>query len=236
MLVFIPILLSICLIGGIKKRYLLYTIIFIFASAFIPIISTINHLFFNNENEVINLILNIKYLIIFLSVLLITIIITLLGLLNIIKGINEKFKIFFYWYIFFTSIILIGVTLSFPVNKYVLKEYQRDRLLIFFNPEFDRKGKGFHIIQSKNTIGNGGLFGKGWTKGELTQNYFLPEQATDFIYPVIAEEMGFIGTLIILLLYSLIFYRGINILFNSKDYTNAYIITGILAMLLFHIL
>ncbi|HOJ63302.1 MAG TPA: rod shape-determining protein RodA [Spirochaetota bacterium] len=236
MLVFIPILLAICFMAGIKKRYLLYTILFIFAVAFIPTITAINHLFFNNENEIINLILNIKYITIFLTIILITIIISIFALFNIIKGIDERFRIFFYWYVFFASIILIGITISFPVNKYVLKEYQRDRLLIFFNPEFDKKGKGFHIIQSKNTIGNGGLLGKGWTKGDLTQNYFLPEQATDFIYPVIAEEMGFIGSLLIVLLYSLIFFRGLTILFNAKDYINAYIVTGILAMLLFHIL
>ena len=107
--------------------------------------------------------------------------------------------------------------------------------MIFFNPNFDPKGKGYNIIQSRTTIGNGGLFGQGWCKGEQIQNFFLPEQATDFIYPVIAEEKGFLGSLLILFLYSLIFFRGFYIIINTRYYWEAYVIIGILSMYLFHI-
>lgn len=235
MLVFIPIVLVISFMAGIKKRYIIYTLLFIFSITIIPVATSINHLFFNDENELIYLLLNPKYIIIVFSTLIATLIIALLAYFNVIKGINDKFRLFFYWYIFFMSIFIIGGALSYPVDRYILKGYQKDRLLIFFNPEFDPKDKGFHIIQSKNTIGNGGLLGKGWTKGELTQNYFLPEQATDFIYPVIAEEKGYLGSLIILILYGLIFFRGFHIVLNAKDNWSAYVIIGLMSMLLFHI-
>ena len=205
MLVYIPVFLVLSFIAGIKRRYIIYSVLFIFFIAVIPVITSINHLFFNDENEIIYLLLNLKYILIVFSVLIFTLILSVLAYFNIIKGIDERFRIIFYWYIFFISVVIIAGALSYPVNRYVLKGYQKDRLLIFFNPEYDPKGKGFHIIQSRNTIGNGGLLGKGWTKGELTQNYFLPEQATDFIYAVIAEERGYIGSIILLLLYALLF-------------------------------
>ena len=235
LLVYFPILLFVSFIAGIKKRYLLYTILFLFFISFIPIITSINKLFFNNENETMNLLTNTRYVIISLSLLSISLMLPGLAYFNVIKNIGEKFKKYFYWYLFFGSIVLIGLTISYPTNSFVLQQYQKDRLMIFFNPNFDPKGKGYNIIQSRTTIGNGGLFGQGWCKGEQIQNFFLPEQATDFIYPVIAEEKGFLGSLLILFLYSLIFFRGFYIIINTRYYWEAYVIIGILSMYLFHI-
>ena len=141
----------------------------------------------------------------------------------------------FYWFLFGISALFIGLLISFPVNHY-LKPYQKDRIIIFLNPNVNPKDKGYNIIQSINTIGNGGIFGKGWCKGEQIQNFFLPEQATDFIFPVIAEEKGFFGCLFILFLYSLIFYRGLYIVLSARYYWQSYLVLGFLAMLLYHIL
>jgi len=131
--------------------------------------------------------------------------------------------------------MIFGLAMSYPVNKF-LKPYQKDRLLIFFNPSVDEKGSGYHIIQSITTVGNGGFFGKGWKKGEQVQKYFLPEQATDFIYPVIAEELGFIGSFVILFLYGVIFFRGMKIILKSKDFWGGYVVIGLMTMYLYHIL
>lgn len=236
LLVYFPIFIGISFIAGVRKRYLLYTILILLFIAFIPIMTSLNKLFFNNENETISLLTNFKYVSIILTSLSFTLTIALLGYFNIIKGIGIRFKKIFYWYLFFGSILLFGLFLSYPVDKFVLRDYQKDRLMIFFNPNFDPKGKGYNIIQSKTTIGNGGLLGKGWCKGEQIQNFFLPEQATDFIYPVIAEEKGFLGSILILFLYSLIFYRGFFIVLNARHYWHGYVVIGILSMLLFHII
>jgi len=234
-LVFFPIFLVISYLAGIKKRYIFYTILLIIFIAFIPVVTTMNRLFYNNENNIISLLENIKYLILLLLAIALTLVIAVLAYFDVIKGISQKFKIFFYWYIFFCSVVLIGLSLSYPANKF-LKPYQKDRLLIFFNPYVDEKGKGYHIIQSMTTIGNGGLFGKGWMKGEQVQKFFLPEQATDFIYPVIAEESGFLGSALILLFFSLIFYRGLKAASSARDYWGVYTVAGILTLYLFHII
>ena len=236
MLVYFPIFLGISYMAGIKKRYLLYTILLFLFVAFIPVVTSINKLFFENENEILSLFTNTKYVIIMYIFLSITLSLSVLSVSNIIKGINLKMKRIFYWLMFFTSVFYIGTLLSYPVDKYVLESYQKDRIMIFFNPYFDPKGKGYNIIQSITTIGNGGILGKGWCKGEQIQNFFLPEQATDFIYPVIAEEKGFIGSFIILFLYSLIFYRSLYAVLNTKNYWKAYTIIGIIFMMLFHII
>ena len=79
-------------------------------------------------------------------------------------------------------------------------------------------------------------FGQGWRNGEMIQNLFVPEQSTDFIYPVIAEELGFVGTALIIFLYSLYFGRGLRIALYAKDRWASYVSVGILSFMLFHIL
>jgi rod shape determining protein RodA len=235
-LVFIPILLVISYVAGVKKRYLLYTVLLIAFASFIPFITTVNSLYFNNENMIINLLMEKKYVLILLAVLALTMILPLLVYFNVIKGISARFRTFFYWYIFFCSLMVIGLSVSYPVNK-ILKPYQKDRLLIFINPYVDVKNRGYNIIQSMNTIGNGGFWGKGFTNGEQVHKFFLPEQATDFIYPVIAEEWGFVrGSLLILILYGLIFYRGIRTTMQARDQWSVFVVSGILSVLLFHII
>jgi rod shape determining protein RodA len=101
--------------------------------------------------------------------------------------------------------------------KFVLKEYQQQRILTMFNPERDPLGSGYHIIQSKIAIGSGGMFGKGYGEGTQSQLDFLPEHATDFIYATISEEFGFIGILTLLFMYSLILYRCFKIAWSNND-------------------
>ena len=87
-----------------------------------------------------------------------------------------------------------------------LKEYQKQRILTLFNPENDPLGSGYHIIQSQIAIGSGGTFGKGWTKGTQSHLDFLPEKHTDFIFSMLGEEFGFLGTLSVIGLICLITY------------------------------
>ena len=113
------------------------------------------------------------------------------------------------------SSILIG-SLFFAWN-YLLISYQKTRILTLFNPESDPLGSGYHIIQSKIAIGSGGLTGKGITKGSQSQLDFVPEQSTDFIFSVLAEELGFLGFLLLITIYSLIIYRCLSLSLKCED-------------------
>jgi rod shape determining protein RodA len=94
---------------------------------------------------------------------------------------------------------------------FVLKPYQKARLLTFLNPEADRSGSGYHIIQSKIALGSGGLLGKGFGLGTQSQLNFLPEKSTDFIFASMAEEFGFLGCASVLALYAAVIFLGLRI-------------------------
>jgi rod shape determining protein RodA len=105
------------------------------------------------------------------------------------------------------TLVLTAIAGVIPLIWPFLKEYQKNRVMTFLNPENDPLGTGYHIIQSKIALGSGGLFGKGFTQGTQSQLSFLPETQTDFIFALIAEEWGLFGALLILILYSItIFY------------------------------
>ena len=114
-----------------------------------------------------------------------------------------KWKIFAY--LSLASLILAPIAISF------LKPYQKSRILTFLNPDSDPLGAGYQIIQSKIAIGSGGLFGKGFLNGTQAYLNFLPEKHTDFIFTLYSEEFGFIGSIFMVFLYSLITYRIIRI-------------------------
>jgi len=101
--------------------------------------------------------------------------------------------------------------------NYFLLPYQKQRILTMIDPESDPLGSGYHIIQSKIAIGSGGINGKGFGAGSQSQLDFLPEHSTDFIFSVLAEEMGFFGVILLLFLYGLIIYRSFQISMKSED-------------------
>ena len=111
---------------------------------------------------------------------------------------------------FFAYASIVFITLL-PIAISFLKPYQKARILTFLNPDRDPLGAGYQIIQSKIAIGSGGLFGKGFLNGSQSYLDYLPEKHTDFIFTLFSEEFGFFGSLTILLVYSLIIYRLVNI-------------------------
>ncbi|MDN5850055.1 MAG: rod shape-determining protein RodA [Nitrococcus sp.] len=118
--------------------------------------------------------------------------------------------------------VIVGMTTlavaSAPlVWFFFLHDYQRRRVLIFLDPERDPLGAGYHIIQSKIAIGSGGLYGKGWLNGTQAHLSFLPEQHTDFVFAVLAEEFGLIGVILLLVLYLAVVARGLRIASHAQD-------------------
>jgi rod shape determining protein RodA len=113
-----------------------------------------------------------------------------------------------------------------------IHDYQRQRILTFLNPETDRLGAGYHIIQSQIAIGSGGVFGKGYMNGSQAQLEFLPERSTDFIFAVIGEEFGLLGQLLILTLYGVLIGRGLYLAMQGQD-TFARLTGGAIALSFF---
>jgi rod shape determining protein RodA len=125
----------------------------------------------------------------------------------------------------------IGGAVLLPLSWFFLKEYQKNRLLVFLNPELDPLVTGYHITQSKIAVGSGTFWGKGFLKGTQSQLHFIPEQHTDFVFSVWAEEWGFWGSFGLLFLILLLISRGLKIAHTSKDRAGAILALGISAML-----
>ncbi|AHF07920.1 rod shape-determining protein RodA [Desulfitobacterium metallireducens] len=117
-----------------------------------------------------------------------------------------------------------------------LQDYQLKRLTIFMDPMSDTSGDGYHIIQSIWAIGSGGLWGKGYRGGTQAQLNFLPEHHTDFIFSVVGEEFGFIGTITLLFLFAMFLLRAISIATKSQDIYGMLVSSGVISMFVFHIL
>lgn len=120
------------------------------------------------------------------------------------------------WRFIISSIILL-IPMSWLLWEYGMRDYQRKRVLTFFNPESDPLGSGYHIIQSTIAIGSGGLYGKGWLNGTQSHLDFLPERKTDFIFPVFSEEFGLLGSIVLLAIYALVIARGLVIATQAQD-------------------
>lgn len=114
------------------------------------------------------------------------------------------------------SAAVAAVACVWPAWLFLLRDYQKQRILTLFDPEADKLGAGWNIIQSKTAIGSGGWSGKGWLQGTQSHLDFLPESQTDFIIAVLAEEWGLRGVLLLLLLYGLIVARGLWISFTAQ--------------------
>ncbi len=118
----------------------------------------------------------------------------------------------------------------------VLKPFQKARLLVFLNPSSDPQGAGYNLNQSKIAVGNGEWFGRGLHHGTQTQLNFVPEHSRDFIFTVLAEELGFIGAGILLVLYAVVLYGGIKTMVAARDRFGFLLAAGLVAMLFFHML
>jgi rod shape determining protein RodA len=125
-----------------------------------------------------------------------------------------------------------------PILKgwFLLKDYQKERIITFFAPEKDPLGAGYHIIQSMIAVGSGGWWGNGFLKGTQTHLRFLPEQQTDFVFSVFAEEWGFVGVLILMTLFFSLIVWGLKIALHSKDYLGTLIAFGITMLIAWSVL
>jgi rod shape determining protein RodA len=133
--------------------------------------------------------------------------------------------------------LFTGATIAVaPIVVNSLEAYQRQRLFCFLDPQADPQGACYQLLQALNAVGSGGLFGQGLTAGRQNQLGFLPVQSTDFIFTVVAEELGFVGSVLLLGIFALLIWRILVIGWGARDALGAIVATGIASMLLFQIL
>lgn len=134
-------------------------------------------------------------------------------------------------------IVLLGcLPLVMPVWQKILKPYQKTRILILLRPDLDPLGAGYHIRQSKIAIGSGMTWGKGFLKGTQNKLHFLPEKHTDFIFSVWAEEWGFVGCLVLLILFGLLLFFALRVARRSKDRFGSLLVVGMTALIMWQAL
>ncbi|MDP2600952.1 MAG: rod shape-determining protein RodA [Deltaproteobacteria bacterium] len=132
----------------------------------------------------------------------------------------------------FLFLVVAGGGLAY---QYGLKPYQKERIRIFLNPESDPRKSGYHLIQSKIAVGSGQIFGKGYLKGRINKLRYLPDKHTDFIFPVLAEEWGLAGGLLMLSLYAFLLWNGISIAIKARESFGTFLAAGIVAFLFWHL-
>jgi rod shape determining protein RodA len=135
---------------------------------------------------------------------------------------------------FFVVNLICGMLTPLIWNN--LHNYQKMRIITFLDPGQDPRGAGYQIIQSKIAVGAGGFFGQGFLQGTQTKLNFLPERHTDFIFSVLAEQFGFLGCLIVLILFSIIFYRGFAVALKARNQFYSYAAAGLTAIIVFQVL
>lgn len=228
-LVFIPLLFTLLYMGGADVSHLVAIITIAAIALVVPMVLTYREwVGTEGSNLVLDFFTNVNLIFIVSGVLFFIATVTFVLHFFFIKKFYRKIYIP-------TIVFSLGLFFSVVIQRF-LKDYQKKRILVFLNPDLDPHGSGYNVIQSKIAVGSGGVIGKGFLKGSQAQLGFLPEKSSDFIFSVVAEEWGFIGSLILIALFSVVVYRGIQIALEAKDKFGAVLASGITALFFFHIL
>ncbi len=228
-LVLLPILIAILYISGMEDIYITMLVVIGITSTGLPLWMSYYQLMDPESTFwLYQLFLNKSALLFVILILAFLIIVATLLYIFTTKRIFQRIN--------FT---LIVTTLCFSAAAFLfnfLKLYHKKRLLAFINPDIDKLGAGYNIIQSSISIGSGQLAGKGFLKGTQSLYGFLPAQSTDFIFSTLAEQFGFLITLLIFAMFLIIIVRGISIIRESKDLFGSLVATGIITFISFHLL
>jgi rod shape determining protein RodA len=227
-LVYIPIFIFMAFIAGAKLRHLFYLI----AAGLLMIILAVAPLYeqwiMGREATMLSMIIDFQVARYFLAAALA---ITLLSAWGF-WGFKRRY---FYWILYASSLLLVADAGALLVVR-VLREYQIMRFIVFMNPRIDPQGAGWNLIQSVTAVGSGGFVGKGFLQGTQSHYQFLPQQSTDFIFSILAEEWGFLGGLLVFALFLIILLRGVRILYIARDEYASCVGAGIVAMFFFHVI
>lgn len=226
--VFIPIFLAMVYIAGAKVSHILFILLTGFLMLLFTVLPAWQGYVLSQEVLIFNIFNNRRLLLIVIFTALMVFLLALTGYFTIKRR-------YFYWIMYGAAITGIAM-LGSVGGRMFLKEYQIMRLIIFLNPYVDPLGSGWNIIQSKTAVGSGGLVGKGLLEGTQSHYQYLPQQSTDFIFSIYAEEWGFIGVMVLFTVFGIILLRGLVIVHLAKDKFGSLLGAGILGMFFFHFL
>ena len=227
-LVYIPIFVSMAFVAGFPVRYLLFLLGAGFLLVFFSVLPAWHADIATREYVIVTLITSRRY---------VGFTLLILGSVTVLSGIGYfvLHKRYFYWILYTVSLVAGALGGSFVLRRF-LKGYQVTRMIVFLDPGIDPQGAGWNVIQSVTAVGSGGWFGKGWLKGTQSHYRFLPQQSTDFIFSIIAEEWGFLGSLLVFLLFAVILARGFYIMLSARDRYASLVSAGLIGMIGFHVL
>jgi rod shape determining protein RodA len=227
-LVFFPIFLLMAFIAGAQLKHLVFILVTGILTITFASLPTVTQRAAAGGARLLGLISDTDFLRYFLLAMLVITILSFFGY----RSLKQRY---FYWILYSSSALLMSLAFSLAL-RLVLKDYQIMRMIIFMNPHLDPQGAGWNILQSVTAIGSGGFWGKGFLQGTQSHYRFLPQQSTDFIFSIIAEEWGFMGGILIFVLFLVILLRGISIIWSSRDDFAVLVGSGILSMLFFHMI
>jgi len=225
-LVYLAILITMTFMAGVPMRYVSFMLLGIAFTGVFLVLPLWQSYIQKKSIPLLALLTNPKIIFI---VLLFVFLIAAISLFGYIKF----KKTYFYWIVYASAIIVFSLGASYA-GRVVLKEYQIMRLIVFIDPNIDPRGAGWNIIQSVTAIGAGGLTGRGYLQGTQSHYRFLPEQSTDFIFSIFSEEFGFIGGLVVFLLFLFIIIRLLTTMKITTDPFAKYICAGLAGMFSFH--
>ncbi|MDR1219439.1 MAG: rod shape-determining protein RodA [Treponema sp.] len=227
-LVFIPILLVMTFIAGVRIRYVIFLTVWIALTGILMALPLWQTYIMKTSFSPIMLLLDVRFIAVVCAALAVIGGVALIGYLLYRKSC-------FFWIVYIITMVIFSFGASFAAHK-VLKDYQITRLIVFLDPEIDPQGAGWNIIQSTTAIGSGGLMGRGFLQGTQSHYRFLPQQSTDFIFSIFSEESGFVGGVIVFALFLVINLRLIRIMRLASNPFGVYITAGLSSVFAFHFL
>jgi rod shape determining protein RodA len=217
-LVYIAILITMIFLAGVSMRYVAFMVSCIMLTGILLVLPLWQTFILRRNIPFLAVLTDLRVVVITVTFFVLIVAISLFGYIKFKKR-------YFFWLVYSSTIVVISLGVSY-IARIVLRNYQIMRLIVFLDPNVDPRGAGWNIIQSVTAIGAGGLTGRGYLQGTQSHYRFLPEQSTDFIFSIFSEEAGFVGGIIVFLLYLLVIYRLLYSIKITTDPFAKYICAG----------
>jgi rod shape determining protein RodA len=227
-LVFFPIFLFMAFIAGLDRRYVVFILVAILATATLTILPLWEQYILKSPSSFLFILYRAPYVFYLIGASALVLLLSAWGWFS--------FKRKYYFWIAYVALLVAGSLSASVFAHKALKDYQIMRLIVFLDPSIDPRGSGWNILQSITAIGSGGVLGKGFLQGTQSHYRYLPQQSTDFIFSIIAEEWGFIGGFAVFALYYILLRRCTSLLRTAKDSYATFVVAGIMGMIFFHFL
>ncbi len=225
-LVFFPILIFMIFVAGLDKRYIVFILAAILLTFFLLVLPLWERYILPKPTAFLFVLYREPYCYFLIGAAAFVLALSAWGWISYKKS--------YYFWMAYVSLLVVGSLGASVLAHKVLKEYQVMRLIVFLDPSIDPRGSGWNILQSITAIGSGGLAGKGFLQGTQSHYRYLPQQSTDFIFSIIAEEWGFLGGLLVFSLFFVLMRRCVAVIKSVRDRYAAYVVAGIMGMLFFH--